>query len=317
MTALPPAARRAAPVLVALLVAALVACAPEPSPPTPEPAAFDGRLVVHTGRPEPDQLFALDGRGDETPADPPAGGLRWFAAAPDGRLAGVDGDGRILVAEGLGASWLPVSTGEVPAEASEADIRLPAWSPDGRLGVLYGDSGTASALGVLVVDPATDGGLWVPLDTGLGGYPPAWLDASRLGVPTRDSEDRPTLTILDIDVGTGGLASHAGRALAASPDGSTLAVLRPDARTVELWRPAAWLAGAAGAPLGRVVATDAVVVEALALDDTGDNLALGTADPDGTTEGVVAVHDGSDGWSVSLERPIAAGAPIGALGFVP
>jgi hypothetical protein len=316
MTALPPATRRHVLVLVTVGVV-LAACGPDPSPPTPEPAAFDGRLLVHTGRPEADQLFALDGRGGEAPVEPPAGGLRWFAAEPAGRLAGVGGDGTIVVAQEPGAPWLPTSTDEVPAEAREADVRLPAWSPDGRLGVLFGDSGAATLFGVLVVDPATGGGLWVPLEAGLGGYPPAWIDASRLAVPSRDSQDRPTLTILEIDSGAAELAGRSARALAASPDGSTVAVLLPDSRTIELWRPAAWLGASDGTPLGRVVARDGDVIEALALDRLGDRLALGTSGSDGTTGGGVAIHDGSDGWSVSLERPMEAGARIGALGFVP
>jgi len=322
MTTLPPFTRRARLALgpasiFAVAILAVAACGPEPSSPTPEPAAFDGRLLVHAGRPESSQLFALDGRGVETDVALPAGGLRWFAAGADGQLAGVDAEGRIVVADGSGASWRAVSTSEVPVEARAADIKLPAWSPDGRLAVLWGDSATATSIGVLVVDPATDGELWLDLAAGLGGYAPAWLDASRLAAPTRGAQDEPTMTILDVDAGSTELAARGARAVAASPDGSTLAVLLPDSRTVELWRPATWLGAPDEGPLGRAKVPEGSIVEALALDRTGDHLALASVASDDTTDGLVAVHDGLDGWALALERPIAAGSPIGSLGFVP
>jgi hypothetical protein len=315
MTTRPPTIRRLGPpvLVAAMLVAA--ACEAEPSPPTPEPAAFDGRLLVHTGRPAWTQLFAVDGYGRETEVAVPAGGLRWFAAAPDGRLAGIDGEGRVLVAGPDVPTWRPVAMDEVPGDAEAADVRLPAWSPDGRLAVVFGEAGAATIAGVLIVDPATDGTLWVGLVAGLGGYPPGWLDSARLAVPTRDSGDRPAITVLDVDAGSVGPEIAGARGVAASPDGSTLAVI-DDSGAVEVWRPADWLAQGDGHPLERFEPTGPGSVEAVALDRTGDRLAIGVADPDGGTPGNVRVLDGTDGWAVVIDRSMG-GAPIGALGFVP
>ena len=315
MTRLPPIARRSVIALAVTLVVVVAACGPEPTSPTREPVAFDGRLLVHTGRPEEVQLFAVDGRGRETALATPEGGLRWFAAAADGRLAGVGPDGSISVADASAKRWGEMSTEEVPAGVT-GDIRLPAWSTDGRLAIVYGDSVTAAVLGVLVLDPATGGGLWVDLDAGLGGYPPAWLDAGRLAIPTRDATDRPTIVVLAVDSAAVEATVTGGRALAASPDGSTVAVLRADGRTVDLLRPADWLGGAAEPLLGRIQVAEASSIDALALDRTGDRLAVGIVTTDDGVPGVVRVHDGTDGWAVALERPMAAGAPIGALAFV-
>jgi hypothetical protein len=161
MTAHPPFARRSGLIALAALTLVGAACGPAPTP-TPEPAAFDGRLLVHLGRPEPIQLIGIDGHGIEREVTTPEGGLRWFAAAPDGHLAG---------------------------------------------------------------DTTTS--------------------------------------------------------------------------------------------LGRIQAPDPAVIGAVALDRTGDHLALGLAVADASAAGSVRVLDGTDGWSVVADRTTLAGAPIDALAFVP
>jgi hypothetical protein len=317
MTAHPPFARRSGLIALAALTLVGAACGPAPTP-TPEPAAFDGRLLVHLGRPEPIQLIGIDGHGIEREVTTPEGGLRWFAAAPDGHLAGIGGDGTVLVADGDGEGWQAVALDDVPTAAESADVRLPAWSPDGRLAVVFGDAGSARLYGVLIVDPATDGGLWIDLEAGLEGYPAAWLDAARLAVPTRTaSTDRPAMAILTVDTGTVDATIDGARLLAASIDGSTVAVVSEDARTVDLWHPEAWLAGDTTTSLGRIQAPDPAVIGAVALDRTGDHLALGLAVADASAAGSVRVLDGTDGWSVVADRTTLAGAPIDALAFVP
>ncbi len=316
MTVIPPLSRRSGLVLVAAATLVAAACGPGPSP-TPRPTAFDGRLLVHTGRPEVNQLFGIDGRGDEIEIAVPEGGLRFFAAALDGRLAGIRGDGTILVASATGADWRPAAMDEVPPDATTSDIRLPAWSPDGRLAILFGDAGSATTAGVLIVDPATDGGLWIGLEAGLGGYPPAWLDVELLAVPTRDAAtDDPTMSIVAVDTGIVDQVVPDARVLAASPDGSTLAIVTGSG-AVELRRPADWRAGTDEPPLERFEPAGSGVVDAVALDRTGDRLAIGTMAADGGAPGDVRVLDGTAGWSVVLERAMAAGAPVGALAFVP
>jgi hypothetical protein len=300
---------------VALIAVAAAACSPDPSE---EPVAFDGRLLVHTGRPRPGSLYAIDGRGSRTDVPTPDGGLRSFAAALDGRLAGTADDGAVVVAGGDGAAWQPVPLGEVPLEARFADVRLPAWSPDGRLAVLFGDAATATTSGLLLADPTTDGTFWIDLAGGLGGHPPAWLDVARLAVPTRDVEDRPTLAILEVDESRVEGVRQGVRLLAASADGSTLVIVAPDRRTVEVWRPAGWEAGQDAALLARFEAAPAaMVVDAIALDATGDRLALGIVSPDGAQPARVSVIEPVAPSAVLLEHELPEGTPLEALGFGP
>jgi hypothetical protein len=313
MTDRPPARR--ARLAAATLVVAAVACSPSPSP---SPAAFDGRLLVHTGRPETNQLQAIDGFGSVAELAPPEGGLSWFAAALDGRLAGVDGGGAVVVADGDASTWRAIPLDEVPIGAETADVRLPAWSPDGRLAVLFGVAGRATTAGVLVTDPTTDGSFWIDLATGLGGYPPTWLDGNRLAVPTRGAQDRPTLAILEVDASRVNEVRDDVRLLAASADRSTLVVVGPDRRTIEVWRPADWESGDQAGLLARYVAAPTSSdVDAVALDATGDRLALGIVAPDRTAASLVRVVEPVAVSEVLVEVELGTGAPIGALGFVP
>ena len=328
MTSRPPLRR------LGLAVAAIAAAACAPGPPStptgilvsPSPviipsaasstsslAAFPGSLLVLVESPDDRVFLAWTGDGRSRPIALSGRGLVRAAAGPDGRLAATTLDRSVVTAADPDGDWQPLIVGPLPDAAETAEVLLPAWSPSGGLAVVHARASTASVVGVALVAPADGSTRWLPLDTGLGDQDPAWLDDRHLVISTRGRGDAPTVTILDVVTGTA-RAVAGSRAAVAAADGSIVAVLDTDERTIEIRAPdpAGGLDGATVAILDPLPA--GLRVDGLALPADGSAVAVATTVSDGAPGSALFVSDpdGRTIWTASIDAAGSAG-----IGFLP
>jgi hypothetical protein len=307
--------------VVALIVAA---CAPDvsPVPSTTTLAAFPGRLSVLTGAPGARQLVAYqDGRAP-TLLGMPASDATWISGDGHGTLAVTEADGTILVRDSAATTWQTIDPG-TSLEPFHGRPVLATVSPDGRLAAIIASVETARASGILLVDPTTDEISALPLDVGLEGSPPAWLGSTILAVPGRD-RDVPRIVVLDTRDGSTSTMAGAIRTVGVSPDGSIIALIRGEAAEVEVWRAGPWIAAGDGdtppSDETRLAVlrppSGAVRPAAMALDASGDHLAVAWGDADGATTRVT-IHAGREGWAVVAMIMIPATSAIPAMAWLP
>jgi hypothetical protein len=327
MSASPPTARRrtvagllAATVGVTALIVA--ACGQDPPPstsPTPVPGTSN-RLAVLTGPPEARRLIAYAGRV-AAPLTLPPGATTWIAADPRGRLAATQADGTILVRDTERADWQVLDVGGDPPTGGQA--LMATWSPGGRLAAIVADVETARMTGVLIIDLAAGGAGVRPLGLGLEGSPPAWLDDIHVALPGRD-HDEPRLTILDTEDGSTLAIPDPIRSLAASADGSTVAIIPADGTDVEVWRAGPWStarrAGTEPPDAARLSVlrppVGTVRPASLAFDPADGRVAVAWSDVDGTTA-VVTVHAPNEAWAAVSRISIEPTSAVPALAWLP
>ena len=265
-------------VVVAFMAAAtLAACQPSVESP-------GGLLVTSRG-----SLIRLDDAGALQPVAAAPGGLRQVAAA--GRsLVAVTDSGQVLTTTAAGPSadglaWRPLGVA-LPADGFTAGIDV---SPDGRsLAVVRGHD-DADRLELIVVDLRTGAASTRTLDIGANG-PPSWLTNDELALEVVGDDG----TVRVVSVGAGGAAApdksrSRGFALAATPDGRTIAVADDAAGGVVIRGRRTWWKGDHGEPGGDPPRRDKAVQD-VAIDADGTRLAVVYADGD------------TDAWTLIVDR---------------
>lgn len=245
----------------------------------------------------------------------PAEGATWISAGDGGVIVGSTAEGKLLTSDPVdprgaavdiaGLEWTPV------AAADEAGRPIPAaglatWAPGGgRFAALAGDLGGGGDITLLVVETKGDKVTVIPLERPLLASPPAWLDANRLALLTGSGADPATIVV---DAATGKIANGptGDRRLATSADGKVIATSAGAGSPVVLRSSKGWLADD-GTSIGAVEVPEGFSQAiSLALDATGDRLAIVWRREDGTSRS--DVHDGTDGWRRVWSQPVAGTA---------
>jgi hypothetical protein len=245
----------------------------------------------------------------------PTADTTWISAGDGGVIVGSTAEGDLLTSDTVdprgaaadiaGLEWTPVEA------ANEAGGQLPAaglatWAPGGgRFAALAGDLAGGGDIALLVVDTRDGKVTTIALKQSLLASPPVWLDTNRLALLTGSATDPATLVV---DAASGKIANGpAGeRRLATSADGKVIATSAGTGSPVVLRSSKGWLADD-GTSIGSVEVPEGFSAAiSLALDATGDRLAIVWRREDGTSRS--DVHDGTDGWRRVWSQPVAGTA---------
>ena len=311
--------RRATATLGLLLL--LTGCAADAGTPA---QPVEGLLVLTKG--DPAGLAVLAARRD--PAETvaiglplPAGDTTWVSAGDDGVLIGSTAEGAVATSDPVdprgsaadiaGLEWTPVEATDDAGDGLPA-ARFATWDPGGgRFAALGGDLPGGGDVTLLLVDPRAGKLATIPLERPLLPGPPVWLDAGRLVLVT-GTPSEPATIIVDVTDGKISKGPAGERRLATSVDGSVIAASAGAGAPVVLRSTKGWLADD-GTSIGSVEVPDGFTeAVSIALDATGDRLAIVWRAEDGTAR--ADVHDGTDGWRRVWSEPVAGtAAAVGRL----
>ena len=246
----------------------------------------------------------------------PAGDVAWISAGKDGTLVGSTASGDLATSDPVdprgsaadiaGLEWTPVEATDEAGRALPVPVRYATWDPGGvRFAALAGDLPDGGDITLVLVEPGAGKMTSIALKRPLLDGPPAWLDANRVALVT-GSPGEPASILVDVANGriTNGPAGE--RRLTTSADGRVMATSGGAGTPVVLRSSKGWVADD-GTSIGAVEVpdgfTDAV---SLALDATGDRLAIVWRAEDGSARS--DVHDGTDGWRRVWSQPVAGTA---------
>jgi hypothetical protein len=264
-------------VAVLAAAAALAGCQPAVESPA-------GLLVTSGG-----SVVRLDNAGGLQPVSGAPAGVRHLAAA--GRSIVVVSDaGQIDVARATGPNadgltWRTLDV-DLPDEGFTAGVDV---SPDGRSFALVQAHDDADRLELMVVDLASGAATTRVIEQPANG-PPSWLSNDEIALEVVDGDGRAQVVKVEAGHDAAPVASGSrGFAVAATPDGRTLAVAGGSARGVVVADREKWWSGeAAGSP-----------VEPPAADVAIQDVAI---DADGTRLAVVYAHGDSANWTLEMSR---------------
>jgi hypothetical protein len=173
-----------------------------------------------------------------------------------------------------------------------------APSPDGeRVAILAADVGSGEPFQVVIVDVSTAQAVVFDVDREANG-PPIWLDDTTILLEIAASSRGGPFVTLDADTGRISATNAAGGAPAISGDGARVAVLGLDPRSsVAVLPTSEWLTGAHGDAAAQLGVPFAASVAGMALDGSGERLAVGVANDDGDPVAIEAYGREPGGWT--------------------
>jgi hypothetical protein len=313
--------RRSAATLT-LLLFLLVGCAADAGTPA---QPVEGLLVLTKG--DVANLAVLAARRDPSKTVAiglplPANDMTWISAGSEGVILGSTADGAVATSDAVdprgsaadiaGLEWKPVEATD-ESGAGLPPARFATRAPGGaRFAAIGGDLAGGGDASVLLVDPKAGTYTTIALDRPLLSGPPVWLDDDRLALVTGSPSDPATIIVTASD-GKVGKGPAGERRLATSVDGSVIATAAGAGAPVVLRSTKGWLADD-GTSIGSVEVPDGFTeAVALALDSTGDRLAIVWRAEDGTARS--DVHDGTDGWRRVWSEPVR-GTAAAAVGWL-
>jgi hypothetical protein len=269
-----------------IAAAALTACQQTAESPA-------GLLVASGGG-----LYRLSDAGALDPVKDAPANIRQVASA--GRsVAALTRDDRVLSAAAPSASaddlsWRGVDV-TLPDSGFTAGIDV---SPDGRSIALVQAHDDANRLELLVIDPATGAATTRQLEVGANG-PPSWLGNDALALEIVDADGNAKIVSVaapggDADGAEPIVSASRGLAIAATPDGHTIAVADGSAQVVDVIARTDWWSGGSGGAAVEPPSPDLVVQDA-------------AIDSDATRVGVVYGHGDTPRWTIVVTR-LANGA---------
>jgi hypothetical protein len=202
--------------------------------------------------------------------------------------------------------WTPVDAKDDAGVALAGPARFATWDPGGgRFAALGGDLPGGGDATLLLVDTGSGKLTTIDLERPLLAGPPVWLDAGRVALLT-GSPSEPAAIVVDVTNGKISAGPAGDRRLATSADGKVIATAAGAGAPVVLRSSKGWLADD-GTSIGSVEVPDGFTEAiSLALDETGDRLAIVWRAEDGTARS--DVHDGTDGWRRVSSEPVAGTA---------
>jgi hypothetical protein len=285
----------AASILVGAWAAAMAGCQPAPE-------GHAGLLVTVGG-----SLSRLDADGSLDDVPVPAK-VRHVAAAGGSVVVATD-DGQFLVASPIAPAagdlpWRPLAV-DLPPAGFTAGIDV---SPDGRSLAVVEAAEDADRLDLVTVDLASGGSETRGLDLRANG-PPSWLTSDTLALEVIGRDDRSGLIALDTAGGEPDASESHGFALAATPDGRTIAVADDAAGAVVVRDRAAWWSDAEGGGDPGLDPEVTDVVQDVAIDADGGRVAVVYAGAD-TPEWTLAVYRLGEGrWERITSTEVTSDAP--------
>ena len=303
-----PAAPRSIAAALVLAIPLAAGCSPGGSSTAP----LDGLLLV-TGDLDATSLQAWF---EDTP---PGDGVdvvvpdrtTWVAAGRADVLAVSLADGSLRISGPVRAgdkpSWQQPKATLVTGEQAAGPMYFPSWDPEGgRVAALAGPLDADPRL--VLIDPSVDSAFEIDLGQPVTAAPPAWVGPDVVAIVT-GPDDAPTSILVDTTSGDGTPGPSGARLLASSADGKMLAAVEPGAEPIVVRATTAWL-DRGGAIVASVDPPEgAVSVASMALDATGQRLAVAWLERGGSVR--VECYDGSDDW-----RRVASPPTDGAAGAV-
>jgi hypothetical protein len=296
------------PLAAACLLAVMVLGGCEPD--RQSESRLDGLLVL-SGSTRGTELRAWTEQDAGAPIDIPDG-TTWVSAGRADVLALALADGSLRISDPIRPDRDPTweTAGATLSTGDEAvgPFWFPVWDPDGgRLATVAGDFDADPRL--TIIDPSDGTASEVELGRPVSYAPPTWVGPDLVAVVT-GTDDGPTSVLVDTEAGTVTAGPAGARLLATSADGTTLAAAEGGSQRIEIRSTTAWLDG--GAAILAVVdpPPDAVAAISMALDPSGDRLAVAWIQRDDAI--AVAIYDGSLDWK-SVPGPAtddAAGAVL-------
>lgn len=313
------AALLAAALLAAALASLFAGCADQP--PTPRPSAVAaGRLVILGGAPDHVTLAVgpLAGPPHEVPL--PAPDASWLSADATGRLVLTLPDGsarRGSIPDPSGAVvWEPILVDAAgPAGTTAFVVPDPAGT---RFAAIQAAFGTGAPSSLLLTDAVTGASRRVDLGREAHGWAPAWLGADRVAVLVFGPTDTPSVALVDAVAATVADGPPATGGIATSANGARVAILGADGRTLDVRSLEGWPGNAAdpGARLARIDPPAVGVAAALALDRTGDTLAVVWSDDELVPRWVGLYRSATD-WGEAGRLTWGLGGTMAAVAFLP
>ena len=243
---------------------------------------------------------------------PPAPDATWVAAGRGGVLVASTASGELITSDPVdprgsaadlaGLEWRPIEAADEAGPVSATPAWLPAWDPGGkRFAALGGDLLGGGEVTLLLIDQEAGKMARVALKRPLLAAAPVWLDDARLAL-LAGSPAEPTTVVVDTTDGKVTKGPAGERRLATSGDGRVIAGSAGPGTPIVLRSSKAWLADD-GTSIGSVEVpngfTEAI---ALALDGSGQRLAIVWLGDDGTPR--FDIHDGADGWRRVWDQPL-------------
>ena len=235
----------------------------------------------------------------------------WMAAGRADVLVVSLADGSLRISDPVRAgdepSWQTPKATLASGDQAAGPMYFPSWDPEGgRVAALAGALDADPRL--VLVDPSVDSAFEIDLGRPVAAAPPAWVGPDLVAIVTGPG-DAPTSILVDTTSGDTTPGPSGARLLATSADGETVAAVEPGAEPVVVRTTAAWL-DRGGAIVASVDPPEgAVAVTSMALDATGDRLAVAWLEQGGTIR--IECYDGSDDW-----RRVASPPADGAAGAV-
>ena len=280
------------PLAAACLLAVMVlgGCGPD----RPSESRLDGLLLL-AGDTSQTDLRTWTRRDADRPIEIPDGAT-WVAAGRADVLALGLADGTIAISDPIRANRGPTWEDAMVTLATGAEavgpFAFPVWDPDGgRVAAVAGDFDADPRLAL--IDPSDWTASEVELGRPVGHAPPAWVGPDLVAIVT-GTDEAPTSVLVDTEAGTVTAGPAGARLLATSADGTTLAAAEGGSQRIEIRSTTAWLDG--GAAILAVVdpPPDAVAAISMALDATGDRLAVAWVQRDDAI--AIAIYDASLEW---------------------
>lgn len=240
----------------------------------------------------------------------PDDGANWISAGRGGILVAATADGHLVSSDPVdprgsavavaALGWQPVEAADEAGGSVPTPAWFPTWDPGGeRFAALGGERSDGGAVTLIIIDPGKGTLTTIAPKQAVLAGPPVWLDADRV-VLLSGSSTEPTSIVVDTASGKVTKGPPGERHLATSADGKVIATSAGPGAPVVLRSSKGWLADD-GTSIGSVeVPEGSTEATALALDATGERLAIVWLREDGTTQ--VDVHDGADGWRRVLGR---------------
>jgi hypothetical protein len=261
----------------------------------PSGSRLDGLLLL-AGDTTHTDLRAWSGRDAGRPIDVPDG-TTWVTAGRAGVLGLGLANGTLRISDPIRSdrdpTWVEAQAALPTGAQAVGPFAFPVWDPDGgRMAAVAGDFDADPRLARL--DPSAGTATEIDLGSPIGHAPPTWVGPDLVAIVT-GTDAAPTSILVDMVTSAVTAGPSGARLLATSADGATLAAAEAGSGRIVVRSTKAWLDQ--GAAIIAVVdpPPDAVAAISMALDATGDRLAVAWVRRDDAV--LIGIYDGSLEWT--------------------